>query len=80
MRNNFAGTCYFCGKKVYPREGHFEKNVLGVGTRRWLLIHAECVFKQRKLKEKYGNALIRELINKRIFWHEGAFEIYSKES
>lgn len=47
MRNRFSGPCYFCGKSVPAGKGHFEHSG-GVSK----VIHAECVFKQRELKEK----------------------------
>lgn len=52
-RNWFPGQCYFCGKWVKVGEGHFER--LGKrrrpGQRKFTVIHAECVFRQRALKE-----------------------------
>lgn len=48
MRNRYAGYCYYCTKHVAKNEGHFEKRQNQKGFR---LIHAECVFKNRKDKE-----------------------------
>lgn len=45
MRNRFSGDCYFCGKNVPAGKGHFEHSG-GVSK----VIHAECVFEQRQLK------------------------------
>ena len=45
MRNKFSGPCYFCGKVVHVGKGHFERSG-GVSK----VIHAECVFEQRKQK------------------------------
>jgi hypothetical protein len=47
MGNKFPGTCYFCGKLVEPKQGHFERD-----HGKWKTIHAQCVFEQRKLKER----------------------------
>lgn len=47
MRNKFGGKCYYCGKWVPPKAGHFERSC---GS--WRTIHAECVFKQRKEKQE----------------------------
>ena len=47
MRNKFSGLCYFCGNLVQAGEGHFER----AEFKKWLTIHAECVFRVRKLKE-----------------------------
>jgi hypothetical protein len=46
MRNKHKGICYFCGKVVEVKEGHFERYK---GS--WRTIHANCVFRQRDLKE-----------------------------
>lgn len=50
MRNKYRGRCYYCGEMVEPGYGHFERHL---GT--WLTIHARCVFKQRKEKERRGD-------------------------
>jgi hypothetical protein len=50
MRNRFPGTCYRCGERVEPNEGHFERvgnrqlDKLGESIRgkKWLLQHANC--------------------------------------
>ncbi|WP_312458463.1 hypothetical protein [Proteiniclasticum sp.] len=47
MRNRFSGICYFCGKMVLPGRGHFEHSG-GVSK----VIHADCVLKQRTIKNK----------------------------
>jgi len=47
VRNKYKGICYICGKEVLPNAGHFERNK---GS--WRTIHVECVFKQRKKKDK----------------------------
>lgn len=49
MRNRYPGKCYWCGKTVDKGEGHFEKIRPGKG---WRTIHADCVFEQRKYKDK----------------------------
>lgn len=50
MRNKYGGYCYYCGKYVAKGEGHFERY-----KGYWRVIHAECVFKQRK--EKWNNLI-----------------------
>lgn len=53
MRNQFAGTCYRCGKRVEAGEGHFEritrkhreKGVKDPG--RWRVQHAGCAITHR---------------------------------
>jgi len=50
MRNKHSGTCYYCGKLVEKGQGHFEKN--NNYFKKWLVIHASCVFKQREEKSK----------------------------
>jgi len=47
MRNKYEGPCYYCGLIVKPKQGHFERY-----NGKWRLIHSECVFKQRKEKQK----------------------------
>lgn len=47
MRNKYKGTCYYCGKTVDPGDGHFERE-----KGKWLTIHADCVFKQRREKQE----------------------------
>ena len=47
MRNKYKGVCYYCKKDVFPNKGHFERY-----NGRWRVIHADCVFSQRKEKEK----------------------------
>ena len=47
MRNKYKGVCYKCQKEVLPGKGHFERYKGG-----WRTIHVECVFKQRKEKDK----------------------------
>lgn len=49
MRNRYKGICYYCGKVVEPKQGHFERDYK---SRTWRTIHADCVFKQRREKEK----------------------------
>jgi hypothetical protein len=48
MRNKYPGYCYYCSKYVDKGEGHFERH-----NGKWLVIHADCVFKQRKEKNKH---------------------------
>lgn len=45
MRNRYPGVCYHCGSAVAVGDGHFERQ-----KGRWLTIHAECVFAQRRQK------------------------------
>lgn len=47
MRNKYSGICYYCGRVVLPGEGHFERR-----HGKWRVIHADCVFRQRTMKEK----------------------------
>ena len=47
VRNKYKGTCYVCGKEVLQNAGHFERH-----KGNWRTIHVECVFKQRKEKDK----------------------------
>ena len=42
MRNRYAGTCYRCGQRVEPGEGHFERH-----SRGWRTQHAECAIAYR---------------------------------
>jgi len=42
MRNRYPGTCYRCGERVEPGEGHFER--LGNS---WRTQHADCAIKFR---------------------------------
>lgn len=42
MRNQYAGTCYRCGKTVSPGEGHFERHAGG-----WRTQHASCAIRFR---------------------------------
>jgi hypothetical protein len=46
MRNKYPGICYYCGEKVEPGKGHFERYKRG-----WRTIHVGCVFEQRREKE-----------------------------
>lgn len=55
MRNRYPGTCYWCGKRVEIGEGHFERH-----NGRWRVIHAECVFEQRRVKARKKQAMARE--------------------
>lgn len=57
MRNKFSGVCYRCKKWVPKGEGHFERSKIKKGlllVSGWRVIHAECVFEQRK--EKYARS------------------------
>lgn len=47
MRNKYPGICYYCGKEVAKGAGHFERK-----HGKWIVIHADCVFKQRDAKRK----------------------------
>lgn len=42
MRNRYPGTCYRCGSRVDPGDGHFERFR---GT--WRTQHAACAIKHR---------------------------------
>ena len=63
MRNEFAGTCYRCGGRVEPGQGHFEKwgydhdkkwpDVHRMEKPRWLIQHAECAVKYRNTNRNY---------------------------
>jgi hypothetical protein len=46
MRNQFPGTCYYCGVTVAAKAGHFERH-----RGSWRTIHARCVHEQRAAKE-----------------------------
>jgi hypothetical protein len=45
MRNKYPGICFRCGKRVEPRQGHFER--AWGGADRWRVQHAECAIKYR---------------------------------
>lgn len=47
MRNKYPGICYYCKKEVAAGEGHFERDPV---HHNWKVIHASCVFKQRREK------------------------------
>lgn len=50
MRNQYAGTCYRCGKRVEPGDGHFEKvraGEPGWPQTKWRTQHADCAIKHR---------------------------------
>jgi hypothetical protein len=61
MRNEFASTCYRCGKRCDAGAGHFER----IGrthrkkwpsmllTAKWLTQHAECAIKWRGSDRHY---------------------------
>jgi hypothetical protein len=51
MRNRYPGTCYFCYKHVDAFAGHFERHKSSLHCKPiWRVIHADCVFIQRKEK------------------------------
>lgn len=47
-RNQYAGTCYRCGKWCPEGEGHFQRK----GSR-WLLQHATCAIMFRGTNRHY---------------------------
>ena len=51
MRNKYPGICYYCGKEVAVRKGHFEK-CSGQSPYKWRVIHASCAIEQREAKAK----------------------------
>lgn len=48
MRNRYPGTCYRCGARVEPGDGHFEKYKGG-----WRTQHAACAIKFRGSRRHY---------------------------
>lgn len=46
MRNQFAGTCYRCGKTVEAGAGHFERMPWGSAIK-WRTQHADCAIAHR---------------------------------
>jgi hypothetical protein len=50
MRNKYPGICYRCGKRVKPKEGHFERYFSG-----WRIQHADCAIKYRGTNQHYRN-------------------------
>ncbi len=53
MRNRYGGLCYFCNFWVKEYDGHFERYRGG-----WRVIHADCVYKQREIKDKLSQSVV----------------------
>lgn len=49
-RNRFSGTCYRCGARVEPNEGHYERHNGG-----WRTQHAECAIAYRWSNVRQGS-------------------------
>jgi hypothetical protein len=62
VRNKYPGPCYRCKKTVPAGVGHFERS-----HGKWLLIHAECVFEQRR--EKQGASMSQHTRDARTMRH-----------
>lgn len=52
MRNKFPGTCYRCGLRVEPGEGHFERFNGG-----WRTQHAQCAIDNRGTPDPERDAI-----------------------
>lgn len=48
-RNRYPGTCYRCGQRVEPGDGHFER----VPEGGWRVQHAGCAIRWRGTKRHY---------------------------
>lgn len=62
MRNRHPGTCYRCGQRVEPGDGHFERlhwrRIERLGLKpstRWITQHAECAIRYRGTDFSYAN-------------------------
>lgn len=55
MRNKFPGTCYRCGGRVEPGDGHFERFTTTYA--KWRMQHADCAIAYRGTE--VGNSLPR---------------------
>lgn len=74
MRNQYPDICYFCGEYVQSHQGHFERQ--WKRRPKWKVIHFDCVFQQRRLKQCIKSMLMARMQMKWIEYFQYRRQAY----